>query len=172
MSPLHNGLVWSFLVAVSAALPTFPSALDERTASFSLTPLPPSQDPFDTAHAGYESAALGTILRVRAAPGNLTSVVANCSSAHNILYHTTNSQYNPSWAVTTLFAPASPSHSMPDASGKTRGGSALLSYQYPYNSADVDGQPLVMPSILDLQAILPLSSVAGCTLMCLISRVH
>lgn len=141
MFPLRNGLVWSFLVAVSAARPTFPSALDERTASSSLTPLPPSQDPFYTAPAGYESATPGTILRVRAAPGNLTSVIANCSSAHNILYRTTNSQYNPSWAVTTLFAPASPSDSTPDASGKTRGGSAILSYQYPYNSADVDASP-------------------------------
>jgi Secretory lipase len=141
MFPVRKSLVWSFLVAVSSALPTFPFAISGRTATYSLTPLPPGQDPFYAAPANYESATLGTLLRVRAAPGNLTSVVANSSLAYNILYRTTNSQHKPAWAVTSLFVPSSPSKSTFDGSNNTRVGSALLSYQIPYDSADVDASP-------------------------------
>lgn len=56
-------------------------------------------------------------------PGSLASVL----SPYNILYRTTDSHCQPFWAVTTLFAP------------KQTNASALLSYQVPYNSADVDG---------------------------------
>ena len=136
MFSMRRFLVCSFLVAVSLALPTVSFPTNERAAS-SLTPLPPSQDPFYTAPASYVSAAPGTILRVRTAPGNLTSVTANSSSAYNILYRTTDSRYRPSWAVTTLFVPNVTSESYED----TVVGSALLSYQYPYDSADVDASP-------------------------------
>ncbi len=105
------------------------SALDKRASSFESTPLPPSQDPFYTAPANYERVAPGTVLRVRSAPGNLTSIYGNSSAAYNILYRTTDTRYNPSWAVTTLFVPQSSN------------GSALVSYQIPYNSADVDTSP-------------------------------
>ena len=141
MFSVHVFLLWSSLVVLSSALPKFPSAIDERLASRSLTPLPPSADPFYTTPTDYESAAPGDVLRVRAAPGDLTSVVVNSSSAYNILYRTTDSRYKPSWAVTTLFVPFSPSKSALGASNKTHVGSALLSYQIPYNSADVDASP-------------------------------
>ncbi|KAK6201967.1 hypothetical protein LQW54_009180 [Pestalotiopsis sp. IQ-011] len=39
--------------------------------------------------------------------GNLTTAVGNTSLAYNILYRTTDSRSLPSWAVTTLFIPAS-----------------------------------------------------------------
>lgn len=100
------------------------------------TPIPPSKDPWYTAPDKFEQHAPGTILRIRHAPGNLTSVVGNnCSAAYNILYRTTDSRYKPSWSVTTLFAPSSQPIS------KSRHGSALLSYQFPYNSVDVDSSP-------------------------------
>ena len=137
---VRQSLVWSFLVALLSALPTFPLAIHERATSYSLTPVPPSQDRFYTTPANFESATPGTILRLRAAPGNLTAVVANSSSAYNILYRTTDSRYKPSWAVTTLFVPSSSCNSN-DASINTRVGSALLSYQIPYNSFDVDASP-------------------------------
>ncbi|PQE18091.1 lipase 1 precursor protein [Rutstroemia sp. NJR-2017a BVV2] len=106
----------------------FTSTLALPTASQS-TPLPPSQDPFYTAPENYSSSAPGTVLRFRVAPGNLTSIFTNCSIAYNIVYRTTNSLYQPSWAVTTLLVPS------------TSNSSALLSYQIPYNTASVDASP-------------------------------
>lgn len=103
------------------------AALAVAVPSPSLSPLPPSQDPWYTAPRGYETTSPGKILRIRPAPGNLTAIFSNSSAAYNILYRTTNSHYEPFWAVTTVFVP------------KRADRSALLSYQLPYNSADVDG---------------------------------
>lgn len=91
-------------------------------------PIPPLQDPWYTAPDGFESAKPGDVLRIREAPGNLTSLASNCSAAYNILYRTTNSQYKPDWAVTTVFIPVTESP-------------ALLSYQIPYDSAWLDASP-------------------------------
>ena len=118
-------LVWSLLLTTCAALP-----------SSSASVLPPSQDPFYTAPAYFASTAPGTVLRIRSAPGNLTTVVRNSSAAYNILYRTTNSRYKPSWAVTTLFVPL-----LPWTSSTSSGCGALLSYQIPYDSVDVDASP-------------------------------
>ncbi|RFU27619.1 hypothetical protein B7463_g8698, partial [Scytalidium lignicola] len=118
----------SVLLTVSAATPTVPDAVQQPSLA-STTPLPPSQDPFYTAPPNYELAAPGAVLRVRPAPGNLSTIIGNCSAAYNILYRTTDGRYRPSWAVTTLFVP------------KSSNKSALVSYQIPYNSADVDASP-------------------------------
>lgn len=97
--------------------------------------LPPSQDPWYTAPTGWEWSTPGTILRLRTAPGNLTSVVvSNASAAYHILYRTTDSHYQPSWAVTTLFVPKTEYHS-------PSGRKALLSYQFAYDSANVNSSP-------------------------------
>ena len=92
-------------------------------------PIPPSQDPWYTAPDGFEASSPGAVLRIRIAPGNLTTTFSNSSAAYNILYRTTDTHYQPSWAVTTLLVP------------KNTDSAALLSYQIPYNSADVDGSP-------------------------------
>lgn len=94
-------------------------------------PLPPSQDPFYTAPAAFEAARPGDILRLRIAPGNLTTLLPNSSTAYNILFRTTNNLYKPSWAVTTLFIP------------RTSNGAStsLLSYQIPYNTANPSASP-------------------------------
>ncbi|ORY85441.1 secretory lipase-domain-containing protein [Protomyces lactucae-debilis] len=89
---------------------------------------PPSTSPFYVPAPGWEMTAPGTVLRVRSAPGNLSSLF-NASAAYHILYRTTDSLYNATYAVTTLFVPTSGN------------GSALLSYQIPYDSADVDASP-------------------------------
>ena len=71
----------------------------------------------------------------------MTTVYNESSSSYHILYRTTDSRYQPSWAVTTLFVPRTPSNSSI--------GDALLSYQIPYNTADVDNSPsyaLALPS--------------------------
>jgi len=114
-----------------------------RRAAQSSTPLPPSKDPWYTAPANFESAAPGAVLRVRAAPGNLSTSITNASAAYHILYRTTNSRYLPDWAVTTLFVPQNPaSSSNPSSNSSSPGGAtALLSYQIPYDSASVDASP-------------------------------
>ena len=99
-------------------------------------PLPPSQDPFYTAPAGFEKTAPGTILRIRHAPGNITTVIANTSAVYNIVYRTTDANYKPSFAVTTLFAPLQNLTSLSNTSQ-----TELLSIQIPYNSVWVDASP-------------------------------
>ncbi|KAI1328537.1 LIP-domain-containing protein [Xylariaceae sp. FL0255] len=82
-----------------------PIGRHERQASHSA--LPPSRDPWYTAPTGYASAAPGTILRIRTDPSNITAVVS-ASAAYNILFATTDTKYQPSWAVTTLLVPENP----------------------------------------------------------------
>ena len=133
-------LAWSALLNFSQASPLYGKYLEKR-ATTGATPLPPSRDPFYTAPKNYESAAPGAVLRVREAPGNITSALQNCSAAYNILYRTTNSQYKPAWAVTTLYLPVSKPTKKSTASSSISPGDALLSYQIPYDSADVDSSP-------------------------------
>ncbi|KAK1057611.1 hypothetical protein LTR74_014057 [Friedmanniomyces endolithicus] len=99
------------------------------TAPSTSSPLRPSQDPWYTTPLGFEAASPGTVLRLRSAPGNVTTIFNGSSTAYNILYRTTDSRYQPSWAVRTLLIP------------KRSNGSALLSYQIPYNSVDIDAVP-------------------------------
>ncbi|CAG8981999.1 hypothetical protein HYALB_00004867 [Hymenoscyphus albidus] len=119
-------------VDTNGSLPT----ILERTQSL---PLPPSIDPFYTAPDDYQSAKPGEILRIRIAPGNLTSIISNSSKAYNILFRTTDTHHRPSWAVTTLFTPAnSPNNLSLPAHGANQ---ALLSYQIAYDSANLDSSP-------------------------------
>ncbi|KAJ3575835.1 hypothetical protein NPX13_g3902 [Xylaria arbuscula] len=103
--------------------------------------VPPSQDPWYTAPSDFESAAPGTILRIRSDPGNLTAVTG-AAAAYNILFRSTDTRYRASWAVTTLVVPKNPLESRNATANETADGkAALLSYQIPYNSASVDGSP-------------------------------
>ena len=123
MAPIYK----LFTLAVASWFPiralSAPCAVD--------APLPPSKDPWYTEPPGFESAPPGSVLRIREAPGNLTSVINGSQSAWNILYRTTDSRYKPTFAVTTLFTPCK-AKSNPKA---------LLSYQIPYDSAWVDASP-------------------------------
>ncbi|KAH8811278.1 lipase 1 precursor [Xylogone sp. PMI_703] len=122
-STRRPGLAWLLLATTSVL------GASRALNSGPTSPLPPSEDRWYTAPEGFEFAAPGTVLRFRRALGNLTSVVAGTSSAWNILYRTTDSQYRPTFAVTTLFVPANPDPK------------ALLSCQVPYDSTDVDASP-------------------------------
>lgn len=102
-------------------------------------PLLPSQDPFYTAPADWEKTAPGTILRIRTAPGNVTTVIANTSAAYNIVFRTTDSNYKPSWAVTTVLTPFS---NTTTSSNSTY--NSLLSLQIAYNTAYPDSTPSLM----------------------------
>lgn len=66
--------------------------------------------------------------------GSLTTAVGNKSVAYNVLYRPTDSRSLPSSAVTTLFIPASLYVS-------PSGSAALLSYQFAYNTANIDSSP-------------------------------
>ncbi|KAK7416539.1 hypothetical protein QQX98_005143 [Neonectria punicea] len=129
MRPLH------WLSTLCAVLQASGSTIVEDAAP-GKEPLPPSQDPWYKAPPGFESKQPGDVLRLRAAPGNLSTVVENSSAAYHILYRTTDSRRQPSWAVTTLFVPASFYFS---PSGKA----ALLSYQFAYNTANLDSSPSI-----------------------------
>ena len=123
-----------FISSSSSALPSPKSEIWKRATASSSSPIPPSKDRFYTAPPDFANSPPGTVLRLRSAPSNLTSIVGNCSAAYNLLYRTTDSRYNASWAVTTLFIPFSNTTA-------TNNHSALLSYQIPYDSADVNASP-------------------------------
>lgn len=126
----------SLAVQSALALATPRAGLEQQqhqqAARASSQVLPPSEDPWYTAPAGYESTTPGTVLRNRTAQGDLASVVgSNCSAAYNLLYRTTASQGNATFAVTTVLVP----QTIP------AGTSALLSYQIPYDSAYINASP-------------------------------
>ena len=122
-------LVLSCLLWVTSAI-TAPRKRSTSLANNLTVPPPPSKDPFYTAPLGYEKAAPGAVLRVRSVQG-LATLIANCSAAYNILYRTTDSNYEPSWAVTTLLVPQTSIANSSTNSSTLASGSALLSYQYP-----------------------------------------
>lgn len=130
---LINLLVSAWLVA--GGVSAFPSrqfdadaAIAQRATTQSI---PPSEDPWYTAPDGYEDASPGEVLRNRTALGNLVSMVgSNCSAAYNLLYRTTASQGNATFAVTTVLIPK-----------KAAATNALLSYQIPYDSAYINASP-------------------------------
>lgn len=119
------------------SLPLFTAAslasghMIKRQTNSSTTPLPPSQDPWYTEPEGFADYAPGTVFKVRDAPG-LVTAIANTSAAYQMLYRTTDSQYRPTWAVTTLLLPIDWESSSKDK---------LLSYQIPYDSAALDASP-------------------------------
>ncbi|KAI8966326.1 LIP-domain-containing protein [Daldinia sp. FL1419] len=115
-------------------VPQKPGSSTFRGAGLASQPLPPSQDPWYKAPAGFETKEPGTILRIRPTPGNLGTFIGNSSASYNILYRTTDSRYRPTWAVTTLIFPKS---FYVSPSGKT----AMLSYQFAYNTANLDSSP-------------------------------
>ena len=100
MQPLIRLSLWLILaVAVSAA----PTSLFGRA-----DPLPPSQDPFYQAPAGYESAAPGTILKSRTIPSPFAfegKDPLRIKQAYQLLYRTTDTQGNPEAALTTVLVP-------------------------------------------------------------------
>ena len=59
----------------------------------SVSPPPPSRDPWYTSPTDFEAAALGAVLRVREAQGGLAAAVANASAAYHVLYRTTDTRH-------------------------------------------------------------------------------
>ncbi|KJZ75859.1 hypothetical protein HIM_04683 [Hirsutella minnesotensis 3608] len=131
--PLH----WLFGLCVAPLTPGSTACPRGEDAASLAQPLPPSQDPWYRAPLDFETRRPGELLKVRLAPGNLTEVVgSNTSAAYHLLYRTTDSRDRPSWAVTTLFLPRTMYFS---PSGKA----SLMSYQFAYNSANLDSSPSI-----------------------------
>jgi len=120
-----------------------------------LAPIPPSEDPWYAAPPGFESATPGAIFKIRRAAGNLTAIY-NSSAVYNILYRTTDSQYQPSWAVTTLYLPPAGAPT-PAPPHKT---APFLTWLHPYDSNYIDASPSFLfyqantPFVQDLPAAL------------------
>ncbi|ETS81434.1 hypothetical protein PFICI_06436 [Pestalotiopsis fici W106-1] len=132
LSLFHFLVACLISVAVAAPATTVSwTRSDTGTDATLIGPTPPKQDPWYTPTEGWESAAPGDVLRVRVAQGQLGQTFDDLAAAYNILYRTTDSNAQPSWAVTTLLIPSSV-----DATSN-----ALLSYQVPYDSADLDAGP-------------------------------
>ncbi len=144
-------LCWGALAAWSTASPLFQPSLDLRFAERDLkvlddatdveaaVPIAPSSDQwYKTPPEGWGAKQPGTVLRIRKAP-LLQYAVANTLAVYHILYATTDSGSHPTWAVTTLFVPASQSRCSNAAQATCA--HALLSYQLPYDSANVDASP-------------------------------
>ncbi|KAI1756511.1 LIP-domain-containing protein [Xylaria castorea] len=132
----------SYLLPLSALLllPAHGHSGSQQHQVLDNAAIPPSRDPWYTAPSGFESAAPGTILRIRPDPSNITTVVS-AAAAYNILFRTTDTRYRPSWAVTTLLLPKSSVGTKKNGTKASDGKVALLSYQIPYNTADVDASP-------------------------------
>jgi hypothetical protein len=136
VSPDYQNMYSAYLVPAVLALvlcalgfpSTQPAKLNQPRS------LLPSQDSFYIPPTNFSSSTPGSILRFRTAPIALTNIFNASATAYQILFRTTNSTYSPSWSTTTLFIPQHPSN----FSG---GYKALLSYQIPYNTADVDDSP-------------------------------
>ncbi|KAI4672754.1 uncharacterized protein J4E78_001256 [Alternaria triticimaculans] len=107
------------LVGLAAAAPR-PGLLGSLLGAGGSAPIPPSDDPFYTPPAGFESAKPGAILRSRPVPSALSlfqTIPLNLKGAWQLLYRTTDSLGNPVATVTTVMVP------------KNADSKKLLSYQ-------------------------------------------
>jgi len=127
----------SAVTFATGAVPVYSPLNATSGANASLAaPAAPSRDPWYSPPAAWEAARPGVVLRIREAP-NLQNIVGfgHAAAAWHILFRTTDSYSGPAWAVTTLFAPRTGT----PGNGEDR--PALLSYQLPYDSANVDASP-------------------------------
>jgi len=101
-------LAWSAFTFAAEQLSTTKqliAAADQEPEAFHI-PLPPSLDLWYRAPDGFNwwNYPPGTVLKIRRAP-LLNYTVGNAMAAYQILYRSTDSQYNAAWDVTTLFIP-------------------------------------------------------------------
>ncbi|KAF2003722.1 hypothetical protein P154DRAFT_519942 [Amniculicola lignicola CBS 123094] len=137
---MHNFLrffpVFASTLGVVLAVPlnvshtTISPAPSPTCTEATTTALPPEQDCFYVPPNGWETKEPGAVLRHRFAPQQPFATDTVNYPAWNILYRTTDSNGDPTYAVTTAFAPKD--ISTPHA---------MVSFQFNYNSADVNESP-------------------------------
>jgi hypothetical protein len=126
--PLVSTMKFTFSLLLSLSALVSASPLNPRQLV-----TPPTDDPFYTPPAGYESSPHGTILATRSPPSLIAALgvlPVPLKSAHQILYRSTDSFGNPSSTVTTVLVPLT--NSSP---------SRLLSYQVAQDSAYLNCAP-------------------------------
>lgn len=160
MAPLLNLLLfWStvFISAVECA--TLPSSINlpagiklpRQSSPISPTYLPPpTLDPWYTPPANWTAAAPGTVLRLRS-PAYPTINIKHCRATLQILYRTSDTHGQPSWAVTTIFIPNSHPASCPEsATNRTSSCSNnIVVYQVPTDSVSPDAQPSYLLQVVE-----------------------
>jgi Secretory lipase len=141
------GTMWKIILACVLLCWSLPQAqaleddirpvvqLDTNSSKY--LPLP-TDDSFFSPLDGWEKTAPGTLLKLRkhAYP---TISIGNCSDTFQIQYRTTDTHGNASYAISTIFIPASHancSETNPDACSH-----GIITYQVPYDSSCVDAGP-------------------------------
>lgn len=119
--PLLTTMLWSSGAVLGAVI-----------TSSSTEAIPPSKDPWYTIPEGADCSApgrAGQVLRVRRAPDATQKSMNGLESAWNILYCTSDSHHQPTFAVTTVL--------IPEHADTT----SLVTYQIAYDTACVDFSP-------------------------------
>ena len=130
MHVLQSALLTATYAASALALP--PHAWSPRAVNLTTGPLLPTEDPFYNPGIGtFEDTAPGTILKSR--PVSIGSLIPGATTAlaaaYQLLYRSTDTHGNPSYAVTTVMIPI---------------GAKLdrfLSFQVAYDAADANCSP-------------------------------
>ncbi|KAK4222453.1 lipase 1 [Podospora fimiseda] len=100
----------------------------------------PSWDPWYRAPEGWQATTPGTVLRVRQHAYNMTPIpILNVGDTFQVLFRSTDSLDNATWAVTTVFMPKNPRCSSNSTSSNCTQG--ILSYQLPYDTSCLDASP-------------------------------
>jgi pimeloyl-ACP methyl ester carboxylesterase len=100
--------------------------------------LPPSLDTWYRPPTGWEATQPGEVLKFRTSTYNPISI-SNCLNTFQILYRTTDTHGNASWAVSTVFVPYLQyrcSTATPELCAH-----GVVSYQVAYDSVDIDSSP-------------------------------
>ncbi|KAH8889205.1 LIP-domain-containing protein [Thozetella sp. PMI_491] len=99
---------------------------------------PPSKDPFYKPPDGWEATKPGTVLRTRK-HAYYRIRIRNCIDVFQLQFRTTDTIGNPSWAIGTIFVPASNQNCT--ASNLSACGHGLVSYQIPTDSSSPNAAP-------------------------------
>lgn len=98
----------------------------------------PTQDTWYSPPSGWEMKSPGTAMKVRYSPYRNISIGA-CIDTFQVLYRTTDTNDNASWAVTTVFIPES--HAQCSSAHPEKCKHGIVTYEVPYDSADPDATP-------------------------------
>ena len=99
---------------------------------------PPSEDPWYQAPEGWQTKPLGAVLKTR--PHAYPTInIRNCLDTFQMLYRTSNSHGEASWAVSTIFVPAT--HANCSSTSPERCAHGVVSYQLATDSVWSNASP-------------------------------
>ena len=127
--------------AFASSLPSFHNGLNslvQRDGNASWLLPVPTQDPWYSPPSDWESKSPGTMLSVRYSSYRNISIGA-CIDTFQVLYRTTDTNNNASWAVTAVFIPEG--HAECSAAHPEKCSHGVVTYKVPYDSADPDATP-------------------------------